>query len=53
MNLAAPGMMADEEIMQYQTGLREVMFFIKYSKDREKLLKIFLNGQRRTLNGND
>ena len=39
MNLAAPGMMADEKIMQYQTGLREVMLFIKYSKDREKLLK--------------
>ena len=47
MNLTAPGMMADEEIMQYQTGLREVMFFIKYSKDREKLLKIMETDRER------
>ena len=46
-NLAAPGMMTDEEIMQYQTDLREVMLFIKYSKDREKLLEIMEENKER------
>ena len=47
MNLAAPGMMTDEEIRQYQTGLREVMFFIKYSEDREKLMEIMESDRER------
>ena len=33
--------------MRYQTGLREVMFFIKYSKDREKLLRIMETDRER------
>ncbi len=47
MNLAAPGMMTDEEILRYRTGLREVMFFIKYSKDREKLAEIMNSDRER------
>ena len=47
MNLAAPGMMTDEEILRCQTGLREVMFFIKYSKDRKKLAEIMDSDRER------
>ena len=37
LNLIAPEHMSDEEIDQFQTSLREVMLFIKHSKDRTKL----------------
>lgn len=37
LNLIAPGQMSDAEIDQFSTSLREVMLFIKYSKDRAKL----------------
>lgn len=37
LNLIAPGHMTDEEIDRFTTSLREVMLFIKYSKDRAKL----------------
>ena len=37
LNLIAPEHMSDEEIDQFQTSLREVMLFIKHSKDRDKL----------------
>jgi len=37
LNLMAPEHMSDEEIDQFQTSLREVMLFIKHSKDRTKL----------------
>ena len=37
----------DEEILRYRTGLREVMFFIKYSKDREKLAEIMNSDRER------
>ena len=36
-NLIAPARMSDEEINQFATNLREVMLFIKYSRDKEKL----------------
>jgi len=36
-NLISPAQMTDEEIMKFQSSLREVLFFIKYSKDKEKL----------------
>lgn len=39
-NLIAPALMPDDEIMKFRTDLREVMFFIKYSKDKEKLDEI-------------
>ena len=37
LNLIAPGQMSDAEIDQFNTSLREVMLFIKYSEDRVKL----------------
>ena len=37
LNLIAPEHMSDEEIDQFQTSLREVMLFIKHSKDKVKL----------------
>lgn len=36
-NLVAPASMSDKEINQFATNLREVMLFIKYSRDKEKL----------------
>lgn len=36
----APAQMADEEIMKFQSSLREVMLFIKYSKDRKNLSRV-------------
>ena len=37
LNLIAPGQMSDAEIDQFNTSLREVVLFIKYSEDRAKL----------------
>lgn len=39
-NLITPYGMSDEEINQFVTSLREVMLFIKYSKDKKKLADI-------------
>ena len=47
MHLVAPGMMTDEEIMKYRTDLREVMLFIKYSRDKEKLMKVLETDKER------
>ncbi len=33
--------------MKFQSGLREVMFFIKYSKDRENLTRILKANEKR------
>ena len=38
--MIAPAQMSDEEIMKFQSSLREVMLFIKYSKDSENLSRI-------------
>lgn len=38
-HLIAPAQMTDEEINKFQSSLREVMFFIKYSQDKKKLKK--------------
>ncbi len=38
--LIAPAQMPDEEIMKFQSSLREVMLFIKYSKDKENLSRV-------------
>lgn len=46
-HLIAPAQMADEEIMKFQSSLREVMFFIKYSKDKEKLSGILKTNEKR------
>ncbi len=45
--LIAPAQMSDEEIMKFQSSLREVMLFIKYSKDRENLSRILKANEKR------
>ena len=45
-NLLAPGKMTDEEIDQFQSNLREVMLFIKYSKDKAKLNEMVQKDER-------
>lgn len=45
--LIAPAQMTDEEIMKFQSSLREVMLFIKYSKDKEKLGRILKANEKR------
>ncbi len=39
-NLIAPGNMPEEEIEEFQSSLKEVLLYIKYSKDSEKLLEV-------------
>jgi hypothetical protein len=46
-NLIAPAQMTDEEIMKFQTSLREVLLFIKYSKDKESLNRIVKANEKR------
>ena len=46
LNVITPESMSDEEIDQFQTSLREVMLFIKYSKDRTKLNEMVQNDGR-------
>ena len=45
--LIAPAQMADDEIMKFQSSLREVMLFIKYSKDRENLSRVLATNEKR------
>lgn len=45
--LIAPAKMTDEEIMKFQSSLREVMLFIKYSKDKENLSRILRANEKR------
>lgn len=45
--LIAPAQMTDEEIMKFQSSLREVMLFIKYSKDRENLSRVLVTNEKR------
>ena len=45
--LIAPAQMTDEEIMKFQSSLREVMLFIKYSKDSENLSRILKVNEKR------
>lgn len=42
--------MPDSEIMKFQSRLREVMLFIKYSKDKEKLSRILEQDESRFRN---
>ena len=39
-NLIAPAQMSEEEIDEFQTSLREIMLYIKYSKDKTKLWEV-------------
>ena len=45
--LIAPAQMPDEEIMKFQSSLREVMLFIKYSKDKENLSRVLVANEER------
>ena len=45
--LIAPAQMPDEEIMKFQSSLREVMLFIKYSKDKENLSRVLTANEER------
>lgn len=45
--LIAPAKMSNEEIMKFQSSLREVMLFIKYSKDRENLNRVLKDNEKR------
>lgn len=45
--LIAPAQMQDEEIMKFRSSLREVMLFIKYSKDKENLSRILKDNEKR------
>ncbi len=47
LHLIAPAQMADEEIEKFKSSLREVMLFIKYSKDRENLERILKKNEER------
>ncbi|MCM1411739.1 MAG: Rpn family recombination-promoting nuclease/putative transposase, partial [Lachnospiraceae bacterium] len=42
-NLIAPKEMSDREINEFHSNLREVMLYIKYSRDKEELHKIIEN----------
>ena len=45
--LIAPLQMTDEEIMKFQSNMREVLFFIKYSKDKQKLAELLEKNKAR------
>ncbi|MCM1388196.1 MAG: hypothetical protein NC231_12780 [Bacillus sp. (in: Bacteria)] len=45
--LIAPAQMTDEEIMKFHSSLREVMLFIKYSKDKENLNRVLKDNEER------
>jgi len=45
--LIAPAQMTDDEIMKFQSSLREVMLFIKYSKDKENLNRVLKANEKR------
>lgn len=45
--LITPAQMPDEEIMKFQSSLRDVMLFIKYSKDKENLSRVLTANEDR------
>lgn len=47
LRLIAPAQMADEDIMKFRSSLREVLFFIKYSKDQKDLKRILEVNEKR------
>ncbi len=46
-HLIAPARMADTEIMKFQSSMREVLLFIKYSKNRDGLDRILQANEKR------
>lgn len=51
-HLIAPAQMADDEIMKFQSSLREVLFFIKYSENKDELSQVLENNKKRLKNWN-
>ncbi|MCM1212515.1 MAG: transposase [Blautia sp.] len=45
--LIAPAQMSDDEIMKFHSSLREVLLFIKYSKDKENLSRVLKMNEKR------
>ena len=45
-NLITPEKLSDAQLDQFHTSLREVLLFIKYSKDKEKLYNLVKNDAR-------
>lgn len=45
-NLIAPCQLSDEEIDQFHTNFREIMKYIKYSKDKKKLSEVINDDKR-------
>ena len=45
--LIAPAQMTDEEIGKFRSSLREVLLFIKYSKDKEGLDRVLRSNEKR------
>lgn len=45
-NLVSPAAMTEEEINRFHTSLREVMLFIKYSKDKKKIGELLHSNER-------
>jgi len=48
--LISPAQMSDSEIMKFQSSLREVMLFIKHSRDMNKLEAILTTNRERFSN---
>ena len=46
-HLVAPAQMEDGEIMKFQSSLREVLLFIKYSENKDELSQILKNNKKR------
>ncbi len=46
-HLISPAQMTEEEIMMFQSSLREVLLFIKYSKDKEALSRVLERDKKR------
>ena len=46
-HLVAPAQMEDGEIMKFQSSLREVLLFIKYSENKDELSQILENNKKR------
>ena len=47
LRLIAPAQMTDEEIMKFRSSLREVLLFIKHSKNPENLNRILKDNEQR------
>jgi DNA-directed RNA polymerase subunit F len=45
-HLITPASLSDEEINKFSTNLREVLLFIKYSKDKKKLAELLVHDSR-------